>query len=121
MEVFAMPNLGAPELIIILVIILLLFGVGRIGKIGNELGSGIRSFREGLHGDDEPAPATPAQKADAASTPPVVDKAEPTTITATMATATEATPQKQTEPALASTSAQDAPTTPPDDQPKSQA
>jgi len=41
------------ELIIILVIILLVFGVGRISKIGKELGSGIRSFREGLKGDNE--------------------------------------------------------------------
>ncbi len=41
------------ELIILLVIILLIFGVGRISKIGKELGSGIRSFREGLKGEDE--------------------------------------------------------------------
>jgi sec-independent protein translocase protein TatA len=38
------------ELIIILVIILLLFGVGRISKLGGELGSGIKAFREGLTG-----------------------------------------------------------------------
>jgi sec-independent protein translocase protein TatA len=44
-------NLGLPELAILLVIVILLFGVGRIGKIANELGSGIRSFREGLGGD----------------------------------------------------------------------
>jgi sec-independent protein translocase protein TatA len=31
----------------------ILFGVGRIGKIAGEMGSGIRSFREGLKGDDE--------------------------------------------------------------------
>ncbi len=41
-------GLGTPELIIILVIIVVLFGVGRIGKLGGELGKGIRSFREGL-------------------------------------------------------------------------
>ncbi|GAB4581771.1 MAG: hypothetical protein Fur0022_45210 [Anaerolineales bacterium] len=40
------------ELIIILVIVLLVFGVGRISKIGKELGSGIRAFREGIRGDD---------------------------------------------------------------------
>lgn len=39
---------GPPELILILVIVILLFGVGRISKIAGELGSGIRSFREGL-------------------------------------------------------------------------
>jgi sec-independent protein translocase protein TatA len=46
-------HLGTPELLIVLVVVLLLFGVGRIGKIANELGSGIRSFREGLSGDKE--------------------------------------------------------------------
>lgn len=48
-----MPSLGPTELIIILVIIVLLFGVGRIGKIAGEMGSGVRAFREGLKGDDE--------------------------------------------------------------------
>jgi sec-independent protein translocase protein TatA len=46
-------GLGATELIIILVIVVVLFGVGRIGKIGGELGSGIRAFKDGLQGDDE--------------------------------------------------------------------
>jgi sec-independent protein translocase protein TatA len=46
-------GLGATELIIILVIIVLLFGVGRISKISGELGSGIRAFREGLQGDEK--------------------------------------------------------------------
>ena len=44
-------DLGAPELLLILVMVILLFGVGRIGKVGHELGSGIRSFREGIEGD----------------------------------------------------------------------
>ncbi len=43
------------ELIVVLVIILLLFGVGRISKIAGELGSGIRSFRKGLKGSDDQA------------------------------------------------------------------
>lgn len=50
-----MARLGPTELIIILVIVLLVFGVGRIGKIAGELGGGIRAFREGLKGDDEEA------------------------------------------------------------------
>ena len=45
-----MLDFGVPELLIILVIVVLLFGVGRIGKISGELGKGIRSFREGLSG-----------------------------------------------------------------------
>lgn len=41
-------DFGVPELLIILVIIVLLFGPGRIGKIAGELGKGIKSFRDGL-------------------------------------------------------------------------
>lgn len=43
-----MAGLGVPELLIILVIILLVFGVGRITKIGSELGKGISAFRRGV-------------------------------------------------------------------------
>ena len=46
-------HLGQTELIIILVIVILLFGVGRIGKIAAELGSGIRSFKAGLNSDEK--------------------------------------------------------------------
>lgn len=56
---------GAPELIIILLIIVLLFGVGRISKISKELGSGIRAFKEGLQGtgDDEKEEGTAKEAA----------------------------------------------------------
>ena len=47
------PRLGPTELIIILIIVVLLFGVGRIGKIAGELGKGIREFRQGLSSGDE--------------------------------------------------------------------
>jgi sec-independent protein translocase protein TatA len=47
-------RLGPTELIIILLIVVLLFGVGRIGKIAGELGKGIREFREGLSGGNKP-------------------------------------------------------------------
>ncbi len=46
-------HMGVPELLIILVIVVLLFGVGRVGKIAGELGKGIREFRSGLTGKDE--------------------------------------------------------------------
>jgi sec-independent protein translocase protein TatA len=48
-----MPTLGSTELIIILVIVIILFGVGRIGKIAGEMGGGIRAFRKGLKGDED--------------------------------------------------------------------
>jgi sec-independent protein translocase protein TatA len=41
-------DFGIPELLIILVIIVILFGPGRIGKVAGELGKGIRSFKDGL-------------------------------------------------------------------------
>jgi sec-independent protein translocase protein TatA len=49
-----MPSwLGAPELLIVLIIVILIFGVGRIANIGGELGKGISAFRKGLKEDDE--------------------------------------------------------------------
>ena len=48
-----MPGIGPTELILILVIVIILFGVGRIGKVAGEMGSGIRAFREGLKDPDE--------------------------------------------------------------------
>jgi sec-independent protein translocase protein TatA len=44
-----MPHLGGGELLIILVIVLVLFGVGRISRIGGELGSAVANFRKGLN------------------------------------------------------------------------
>ena len=48
-----MPRIGPTELIIILVIILIIFGVGRLGEIGGALGKGIRAFRRGQSGEIE--------------------------------------------------------------------
>ena len=46
-----MPSLGPTELIIILVIVIVLFGVGRISKIAGEMGSSIKAFKDGLQGE----------------------------------------------------------------------
>jgi sec-independent protein translocase protein TatA len=48
-----MPNLGAPELIIIALVILLLFGASRLPKLGRSLGQGIGGFKQGLREGDE--------------------------------------------------------------------
>lgn len=41
-------SLGWPELLLILAVVLLVFGVGRIARVGGELGKGVSAFREGL-------------------------------------------------------------------------
>ena len=41
-----MPNLGPTELIIILVIVIIIFGVGKLPEIGGALGKGVREFKD---------------------------------------------------------------------------
>jgi len=53
-------DIGFGELIVIFVVVLLLFGVGRISKIAGELGRSVRAFREGLRGEDEQTASNPA-------------------------------------------------------------
>ena len=46
-------NIKWPELLLFLVIIVLIFGVGRISKVAGELGSGIRAFKKGISGEEQ--------------------------------------------------------------------
>jgi sec-independent protein translocase protein TatA len=46
-------GLGFPELALILLIVVLIFGTSRIPELGRGLGEGIRNFRRGMKGEDE--------------------------------------------------------------------
>jgi sec-independent protein translocase protein TatA len=45
--------MGPTELILILVIVMIIFGVGKLPQIGGALGKGMREFRKGTSGTDE--------------------------------------------------------------------
>ena len=47
-------NFGGPELILIILLILLLFGGKKIPELMKGLGKGVKSFKEGMNGVDEP-------------------------------------------------------------------
>jgi sec-independent protein translocase protein TatA len=46
-------GIGMPELIVILVIVLVVFGAGRLPEIGSALGKGIKNFKRASDGKDE--------------------------------------------------------------------
>ena len=59
-----MPSLGVPELLIILVIILLVFGASRITGVAGALGSSIREFKKSVRDDEADPKVDKAEKAD---------------------------------------------------------
>ena len=71
-----MPNVGATEIVLLLLLALLLFGARRLPEIGRSLGRGMREFKDAVTGkdDDEPdrelppppaeTPAPPARERD---------------------------------------------------------
>ncbi len=69
-----MGSIGAPELIVIALIALLLFGAGRIADIGKGLGQGIKNFKQGIKeadnddddDDKKPAKAEKSEKSEKA-------------------------------------------------------
>ncbi len=60
-------DFGPVELLIILVIVILLFGPGRIGKVAGEIGKGIRNFRDGLGGKQDETSSEKKDDTDAKS------------------------------------------------------
>jgi sec-independent protein translocase protein TatA len=58
-----MPRLGTAELLIILVIVVLIFGVNKIPQLGKGLGEGIRNFKASLkEGQEGPSKEDPSKK-----------------------------------------------------------
>ncbi|HLY63939.1 MAG TPA: twin-arginine translocase TatA/TatE family subunit [Chloroflexota bacterium] len=96
----------APELIIILVIALIIFGPKKLPSLGKGLGEGIKEFKKATTGesdkDDEAKEAAGAEAVTAASTqaPPVVDG--PKSSTDTISGSPAATPPVATAPAASS-------------------
>ena len=45
-------SLGLPELLIILVIVVIIFGAGKLPRLGRGLGEGIRNFKDSIKGED---------------------------------------------------------------------
>ena len=60
-----MPNIGVPELIIIFLIVVVLFGASRLPQLGRGLGEGIRNFKKGLKSHDAAEPAEAGTKDEA--------------------------------------------------------
>ena len=50
---------GIWEIVLILVIILIIFGVGKLPQVGSALGKGLRAFKKGQTGEDEEEVASP--------------------------------------------------------------
>lgn len=48
-----MGSLGFPELLLILVIVVIVFGAGRLGALGKGLGEGISNFRDSIRGKSD--------------------------------------------------------------------
>jgi sec-independent protein translocase protein TatA len=77
-----MAGLGVPELLIILVILLLIFGPKRLPGLGRQLGGGMREFKDSITGkdsgeDDEYVDERTAPQIPAATTPPAAAPASP--------------------------------------------
>ena len=51
-----MPNISAPEIILLLLVALLLFGAKRLPEIGRSLGTGMREFKDSVTGTSKPEP-----------------------------------------------------------------
>ena len=56
-----MPNIGLPELLIILAIVVLLFGAGKLPQLGRGIGEAIRNFKSGMKDGEQTPPKDEAE------------------------------------------------------------
>ena len=63
------PSMGPIELILILAVVIIIFGVGRLPEVGGAIGKGIREFRKASKGEDD-EPKQVAQSTTQAAPPP---------------------------------------------------
>jgi len=62
--------MGPIELVLILAVVIIIFGVGRLPEVGGAIGKGIREFRKASKEDDEPKQITQAQSTEQSAPPP---------------------------------------------------
>lgn len=67
-------TVGVPQLAIVAVVLVLMFGVGKLSGLGRDLGSGIKEFRRAMK-EDEDGPEAPAAASPAAAAPTSVASA----------------------------------------------
>lgn len=54
-------GIGFREIVVILIVVLIVFGAGKLPRVMGDLGRGIRSFKDGLRGEDEGEDERPAK------------------------------------------------------------
>jgi len=59
-----MPNIGATEIIVVLIIVLVVFGPKRLPELGRSLGRGMREFKTSVTGDDHDDDDQPPRELD---------------------------------------------------------
>lgn len=72
-----LPNIGVPELLIVLGIIILILGPKQIPKAAKSLGKGLRGFRDSVEGKDDEDDAAIPEKVDPAADDVVASRDEP--------------------------------------------
>jgi|DewCreStandDraft_2_1066082.scaffolds.fasta_scaffold00179_56 sec-independent protein translocase protein TatA len=70
-------DIGVPELLIILVIIILVFGANRVAEIGGALGKSVREFRRAVEGHDEAKVSENKSESKAVEAPPQQSQRSP--------------------------------------------